>query len=103
VGDAVKKSELVAGDLVYFTTTSSRISHVGIYIGDNKFISATTSSGVKIDSLNDPYYWGIRYVGAKRVLEDETVEEAKEVEVAVKVKLPVGEYTDVPETSWMHE
>ncbi|MDQ0154255.1 C40 family peptidase [Robertmurraya andreesenii] len=88
VGETVKKEDLKAGDLVFFTTTSSSISHVGIYIGDLKFISATTSKGVKIDSLNDPYYWGSRYVGAKRVIEDE---------------LAPGEYVDVPSSSWMYE
>lgn len=89
VGEAVKKANLQAGDLVFFTTTSSSISHVGIYIGDNQFISATTSKGVKIDSLNDPYYWGSRYVGAKRVIED--------------VELAPGEYVDVPSSSWMYQ
>lgn len=104
VGEAVKKEDLLAGDLVFFTTTSSSISHVGIYIGNNEFISATTSKGVKIDSLNDPYYWGSRYVGAKRVIEEEAeeAEEAEEVE-EVEEEAPTGEYTDVPETSWMYE
>ncbi|GIP32314.1 hypothetical protein J2TS4_15240 [Paenibacillus sp. J2TS4] len=61
-------SDLQEGDLVFFSITKNfSISHVGVYIGDNKFISSTTSSGVKIDSL-DSDYWGSRYVGAKRVL-----------------------------------
>ncbi|WP_207953199.1 C40 family peptidase [Paenibacillus agricola] len=54
------------GDLVFFSETGSRISHVGIYIGNNSFISAT-NSGVKIDSLGSSY-WGPRYVGTKRVV-----------------------------------
>lgn len=94
VGTAVSKANLQAGDLVFFTTTSSKISHVGIYIGDNKFISATTSKGIKIDSLNDPYYWGSRYVGAKRVIKEEPKAE---------VQLAPGEYKDVPKSSWMYE
>ncbi|KGR90290.1 peptidase [Ureibacillus massiliensis 4400831 = CIP 108448 = CCUG 49529] len=66
-GTYVSKSNLQAGDLVFFNTSGRGVSHVGIYIGNNKFISATTSGGVAVDSINDPYYWGSRYVGAKRV------------------------------------
>ncbi len=53
--------------LYFFNTSGDGVSHVGIYIGDSNFISATTSSGVKIDKINDPYYWGSRYIGAKRI------------------------------------
>ncbi|MDD1504812.1 NlpC/P60 family protein [Lysinibacillus sp. CNPSo 3705] len=66
-GTSIAKNQLKTGDLVFFNTSGSGVSHVGIYIGDNNFISATTSSGVKIDKINDPYYWGSRYVGAKRI------------------------------------
>lgn len=38
-----------------------------MYIGSGKFIHASTSKGVRVDKLNDPYYWGKKYVGAKRV------------------------------------
>lgn len=51
-----------AGDLVFFNTSGTGISHVGIYIGNDKFISAT-SNGVKIDSLKSSY-WGSRFIGA---------------------------------------
>lgn len=57
---------LQPGDLVFFKTNGSGISHVGIYVGGNRFISSTSSSGVRIDSLGDGY-WGPRYVGAKRL------------------------------------
>jgi cell wall-associated NlpC family hydrolase len=60
-------SDLKPGDLVFFSTYEPGPSHVGIYIGDNQFISATSSSGVKIDSFSNQY-WGPRYIGAKRVL-----------------------------------
>ncbi|MFD2446722.1 NlpC/P60 family protein [Bacillus sp. CGMCC 1.16607] len=66
IGQAVSKADLEPGDLVFFG--KSGITHAGMYVGDNKFISATSSRGIKIDSLSDSY-WGPKYVGAKRVLE----------------------------------
>lgn len=66
-GSKVAKKDLISGDLVFFNTSGSGVSHVGIYIGEGKFIHSSSSKGVKIDKLNDPYYWGDRYVGAKRV------------------------------------
>lgn len=59
-------SQLRPGDLVFFTTASQSISHVGIYTGNGNFISATSSSGVAVRSLSNSY-WGARYMGAKRV------------------------------------
>lgn len=66
-GEKVAKSDLAAGDLVFFNTSGKGVSHVGIYIGDGKFAHASSSKGVKVDKLNDPHYWGKRYVGAKRI------------------------------------
>lgn len=68
LGEAVKRSELRAGDLVFFNTSGNKISHVGIYIGNNQFIHSSTKRGVIITSLDDPHYWSKRYVGAKRIL-----------------------------------
>ena len=73
-GTSVKKSELEPGDLVFFNTSGKRISHVGIYIGSGKFIHASTSKGVIKTSINDKYYWGNKYVGAKRVANFSTAE-----------------------------
>lgn len=67
-GKKVERKKLQPGDLVFFTTYEKGPSHVGIYIGDDKFINATSSSGVKVCRVSDPYYWGKRYFGAKRVL-----------------------------------
>lgn len=67
MGASVAKSNLTTGDLVFFNTSGKGISHVGIYIGSSQFIHASTSKGVMISSIHDPYYWGSRYVGARRV------------------------------------
>ncbi len=66
-GKAVAKSNLQTGDLVFFNTSGKGVSHVGIYIGSNSFIHASTSRGVTITSLSDPYYWGSKYIGARRI------------------------------------
>lgn len=66
-GASVSKGNLETGDLVFFNTSGNGVSHVGIYIGDGKFAHASTSKGVRVDKLSDPYYWGERYVGAKRI------------------------------------
>ncbi|TSI07354.1 C40 family peptidase [Lysinibacillus sp. BW-2-10] len=65
-GTAVSKSNLAAGDLVFFNTSGRGVSHVGIYLGDNKFINASTSKGVVVAKLSESY-WAQRYIGAKRV------------------------------------
>ena len=62
-----KRSRLRRGDLVFHKTTSARVGHAGIYIGHGKFISATSSEGVRVRSIWDKYYWGPRYRGAVRV------------------------------------
>lgn len=67
VGKAVKRSNLQPGDLVFFETYTKGVSHSGIYIGNNKFISATSSRGV-IEADMSSGYWFDHYVGAKRIL-----------------------------------
>lgn len=67
MGYSVSRSSLQPGDLVFFTTYTEGASHVGIYLGNGEFISATSSQGVRVDSLYSNY-WGARYIGAKRVL-----------------------------------
>lgn len=68
-GQPVAKSSLKVGDLVFFSLNQKGVvGHVGIYTGNGEFISATSSKGVSIAKISDPYYWGAKYIGAKRVL-----------------------------------
>jgi hypothetical protein len=52
----LKKNSLIPSDLVFFRIQKKSISHVGIYLGNNKFVHATTKQGVIISDLNEPYY-----------------------------------------------
>jgi len=66
-GHWVSKGKLQKGDLVFFTTYAKFPSHVGIYIGNNKFIHASSASKrVTITNINKNYYKK-RYIGAKRI------------------------------------
>jgi len=70
-GTKVAKADLIAGDLVFFDTiggNNSAISHVGIYIGDGKFVHSSSSRGVVTDKLNSEYYDG-RFVTARRIMD----------------------------------
>jgi cell wall-associated NlpC family hydrolase len=63
------QAELQPGDLVFFNTLNRAFSHVGIYLGDDRFVHATSSrtGSVMVSNLNDRY-WRKRYDGARRVL-----------------------------------
>jgi cell wall-associated NlpC family hydrolase len=70
-GNSVDKEELSIGDLVFFKTYASFPSHVGIYLGNDLFIHASSRGRkVTIDSLETPYYFK-RFIGAKRVIEED--------------------------------
>ncbi|MBI5639270.1 MAG: LysM peptidoglycan-binding domain-containing protein [Nitrospirae bacterium] len=67
-GEAIDRDELSIGDLVFFRTYASFPSHVGIYLGNNLFIHASSKGKkVTIDSLETPYYLK-RFIGGKRLL-----------------------------------
>jgi lipoprotein Spr len=63
----INDTEIREGDLVFFKSGRS-VSHVGLYVGNYKFVHAATSGGVMISDLNDSY-WGKKYAGAGRVIQ----------------------------------
>ena len=69
LGQKVETNELQPGDLVFYNTLRRSFSHVGIYLGDNKFIHAPSAGGeVRIESM-DLSYWKKRFNGARRLNE----------------------------------
>ena len=67
VGATVAANDLRPGDLVFFNTMRHTFSHVGIYIGDNKFVHApSTGSKIRVDDMRAAY-WVTRYNGARRI------------------------------------
>ena len=68
-GVSAPKAGLRFGDLVFFKIRSYRINHVGIYVGEGRFAHASSTEGVTITPLDDPYYRD-KYVKAKRLFTD---------------------------------
>jgi lipoprotein Spr len=64
-GRKIKKTELQTGDLVFFKT-GRRTMHVGIYMGSNRFLHASTSNGVMISGMTEDY-WKRNYIEARRL------------------------------------
>ena len=64
-GTPISKQQLTAGDLVFFKTGFSK-RHVGIYLGNSKFLHASTSQGVTISNMNN-VYWRKKYWKAQRI------------------------------------
>lgn len=66
-GEEVQREDLRAGDLVFFITRGTEVSHVGVYLGDGRFLhAANPKRNLQITRLDDPYY-ATRYAGARRV------------------------------------
>ncbi|MBK1439410.1 C40 family peptidase [Parapedobacter sp. ISTM3] len=61
----IRKEELKPGDLVFFKIRSRNITHVGVYIGDDKFAHASSSRGVMISDLNEAYWKRYYYNGGR--------------------------------------
>lgn len=67
LGQSINHKDLQKGDLVFFNTTGKRFSHVGIYLGDNKFVHAPrTGAVVRVEDMTINY-WQKRYNGARRL------------------------------------
>ncbi|MBU0688367.1 MAG: C40 family peptidase [Gammaproteobacteria bacterium] len=67
VGDPLSQRELRPGDLVFFNTQRRPFSHVGIYVGERKFVhSPKTGSRIRVENM-ELNYWKSRYNGARRV------------------------------------
>jgi len=65
----IDKDRLYPGDLVYFNTLGGRVSHIGIYVGERRFVHSPSSGGtVRMDNIDTPY-WQKHFVEAKRVLD----------------------------------
>ncbi len=73
-GKSVKSNELKKGDLVFFNTLGHRNSHVGIYLGDHKFVHAPRKGAVVRVEDMDIAYWKKRYNGARRLAANATPE-----------------------------
>ncbi len=67
LGAKVDRSELKPGDLVFYNTLKKTFSHVGIYLGNNRFIHAPASGGaVRVEDMGQAY-WAARFSGARRL------------------------------------
>lgn len=67
VGTPIRLKELAPGDLVFYNTRNRPYSHVGIYIGDGRFLHAPrTGATVRVESVHTAY-WRVRYNGARRL------------------------------------
>ena len=70
-GEKIDTQDLQPGDLVFYNTLRRSFSHVGIYLGDNKFIHSPRAGGkVRIESM-DMAYWKARFNGARRITDPE--------------------------------
>jgi cell wall-associated NlpC family hydrolase len=67
LGTRIKRAELAPGDLVFYNTRGSPYSHVGIYVGEDKFIHAPRPGAtVRVESMKSGY-WTKRYNGGRRI------------------------------------
>jgi cell wall-associated NlpC family hydrolase len=86
VGKPINRDELQPGDLVFFNTMRLTFSHVGIYVGDNKFIhSPSKGTTVRVDDLGS-LYWDKRFDGARRLDGSDTLNDAERKELLNEVK-----------------
>lgn len=85
VGKPINRDELQPGDLVFFNTMRLTFSHVGIYVGDNKFIhSPSKGTSVRVDDLGS-LYWDKRFDGARRLDGSDNLGDAERQELLNEV------------------
>lgn len=85
VGKPITREELQPGDLVFFNTMRLTFSHVGIYVGDNKFIhSPSKGTSVRVDDLGS-LYWDKRFDGARRLDGSDNLGDAERKELLNEV------------------
>lgn len=74
VSEKISTTELEEGDLVFFNTNGRGVSHVGVYLGNSKFIHASVSRGVMVNSLYESYYvkrfYGAGRIGGKEIVKN---------------------------------
>ena len=86
VGKPITRDELQPGDLVFFNTMRLTFSHVGIYVGDNKFIhSPSKGTAVRVDDLGS-LYWDKRFDGARRLDGSDSLNDSERRELLNEVK-----------------
>ncbi len=74
LGDKIGKKDLKPGDLVFFNTMRRTFSHVGIYLGDGKFVHAPSSGGkVRVENISTAY-WAKRFNGARRLVDEDSLD-----------------------------
>ncbi|HQZ01827.1 MAG TPA: C40 family peptidase [Thauera sp.] len=70
LGDKIGRQDLKPGDLVFFNTMRRAFSHVGIYLGNGKFVHAPSSGGkVRVEAISTTY-WSKRFNGARRLVDE---------------------------------
>ena len=78
-------ADLREGDILCFRTSGRTISHIGIYLKDDRFVHASRSSGVRISSLRQPYYQS-RFIAAGRVHRDARVSRSADASARMVIR-----------------
>jgi hypothetical protein len=93
LGSSVHKDNLKFGDLVFFHTAGyAKVTHVGIYVGENLFANASCSHGVTVSSL-DSKYWAKRYLFAKRLFTN-TATAQSEIQKSLETAVASGDISE---------